>query len=253
MSTQHIVTCHFAVLALAASFSASCHGQSSRISSSDAKGVISKRDSDIRELEKTYKLKLQELSKAFSTKADKTNQLAAEKLEKIQSEVASEDLDDAVKIRDKAMEFRNSTAKPSNEKRKDESIETLKNRIRELTKNNASLKKDIDKARRLALAFPSVEKLIKFVQGTDYRQSNGPVWSFHADGTLLFIGKSGKKSGRWAAIDADTIVTQMDEGKHIDRFEFTTDGTGYTVKHIGTADKILRELTGQLILSLIHI
>ena len=71
--------------------------------------------------------------------------------------------------------------------------------------------------------------------------------SFNVDGTLHFTDKAGKNPGRWAAIDANTIVTQIDDGKHIDRFEFTPDRVGYRVKYIGAADKTRRQLTGQLI------
>lgn len=247
MNTQHTVFCCFLAMVFVAIFNVSCLGQSSPISSKEARELVSKRESDIRELKKAYKLKLQKLDEAFGSKANEINQLAAEKLEKIQSKIAPNDLDDAVRIRDKALEIRNSVVTPLSDKKKGESIETLKNQIRELNKSNASLIRDSEKAQRLALAFPSVEKLIKSIQGTDYKQSNGRVWSFNVDGTLHLTDKAGKNAGRWAAIDANTIVTQIDDGKHIDRFEFTPDRVGYRVKYIGTADKTRRELTGQLI------
>ena len=213
---------------------ASCAYSQDRTQASDSTGesIVKALDSETRELAEAYRNKLEALDSAYIAKVKTLQGEAAAGLSELQKKVATENLDEAVRLRDLALEIGGRTitlplrsdanSKGSSKREDDDTL--LKVKQKELLTRISELEKQLGLQSELSKKIAGTSYRIKF--GKDTR-----VWTFAPNGVLLNNGNV--TATRWSAFGNDGIICAGYDNGNIDICQFSKDFRNIEVIFIG--------------------
>ena len=213
-----------------------------------AANAIEQHQSEAGRLEEAYKQRIESLDQAYAERIKQMRNTLKEELAAIRREIAVDDLDEAVRIRDfsRAMDALPIAGL-------DEEAEALGAQINHSTsgKEVVRLQTELQKLKdRLSssISLPEAyQNLVRVVGGRSYRidylNGNFKLWTLHPDGTLEV---DGERKRTWGPCSPNSVACFSSEGTHVDILSFGNDGRTCAVMYIGDAKQARHRYPGIL-------
>jgi hypothetical protein len=218
-------TCSFVALSIAVLGSTLCAQETNQATPHTGDSIVRELESEIEALDAAYRGKLQAMRSAATTK-----------IATLQKEVAANDLDAAIRLRDLAKKIldQGSEATASDEPAVDTTVK----------KNDVGSKRDVqqkdlrEKIAELEKQLGMQSELSKRIVGTSYRIQIGNdlrVWTFGPNGALLNNGKP--TATRWSAFGNDAVICAGYDNGFVDICQFSNDFRNIEVIFVGDYKK----------------
>ena len=193
--------------------------------------IIKSYEQALTALKEKHAENIEAIESSYRKEASQLNEDVSSKLASIQKQIAGENLDEALRIRDKRNELLATTGEPTKNNEGSDKLTDLRQRLKESKLKTKTAESELLKLQGLRFAFYGV------TQGRSKK-----LQILYADGTSVFFsGNSIESTGKWESKNEQLRYTwELSNGRSgVEKAKILSGGMGYVVLENGTSAELI--------------